>query len=221
MKRKSFTLIEILVGLIIISILAALSMASYRKTIETNNERICRENLKTLWKAIDIYTMENDALPATLAQLTPQQIYLAHSQVVGEAKENHFTAALRNILGIKPALAQSLAKYYASNRNVFRCPADTAAAAPAAGSCNVNTTSVFSCIGSSYSFDLTSATYDSTTKRLKKGTTATPNMTPLISDSGDRHRRQTQLIKLGITPGGTVGKVTNTTVDPNYASPSS
>jgi len=210
MKRKSFTLIEILVGLIIISILAALSMASYRKTIETNNERICRENLKTLWKAIDIYTMENDALPATLAQLTPRQIYLAHSQVVGQAKENPLLGVLRNILGIKPALAQSLAKYYGSNRNVFRCPADTAAAAPAAGSCNVNTTSVFSCIGSSYSFDLTSATYDSTTNKLIK-----TSMTPLVSDNTARHKKAATLYKLGITPGGTIVKCTGTTCTPH------
>ncbi|OGX23418.1 MAG: hypothetical protein A3J51_00045 [Omnitrophica WOR_2 bacterium RIFCSPHIGHO2_02_FULL_45_21] len=201
MKRKSFTLIEILVGLIIISILASLSIASYRKTIEINNERICNENLKVLQKAIDIYTLENDSLPTTLAELTPGQIYLAHSQVAGEAKENHFTAALRNLLEIKPAMAQQppLARYYASNRNIFRCPATTAAA-PAPGSCSVNTTSVFTC--SSYSFDLTGATFDSTTKRLKKG-----NITALVSDSSSRHRKGTALVMLGITPGGTVGKV--------------
>src|SRR3989338_8794192 len=183
MKRKSFTLIEILVGLIIISILAALSMASYRKTIETNNERICRENLKTLWKAIDIYTMENDALPATLAQLTPRQIYLAHSQVVSEQKENLFLSSLRNILGIKPALAQSqpLARYYAGNRNVFCCPADTAAAPPTAGGCPSAYQATSLC--GSYYFVFTSDTVSwnsiTNTYKLRKESTVT---TPLIYD---------------------------------------
>lgn len=210
MRRKSFTLIEILVGLIIISILASLSIASYRKTVETNNERICTENLKVLQKAIDIYTLENDSLPATLAQLTPQQIYLAYSQVVGQAKENHLLCALRNILGIKPAWAQSqsLAGYYAGNRNIFRCPADTAAAPPAAGGCSVNTTSPFTC--SSYSFNLTSATYDPITNRLIKGST-----TALVSDYTARHRRAANLYKLGITPGGIIGQVVGTTIQPD------
>lgn len=217
MKRKSFTLIEILVGLIIFSILAALSIASYRKTIETNNERICTENLKVLQKAIDVYTLENDSLPATLAQLSAQQIYFAHSQAAGETKENHFIAALRNILGIKPALAQSLSGYYAGNRNIFRCPNDISLA-PGAGGCSVNTTSLFTC--SSYTFNFTAATIDATTKRLLKS-----NNSALVSDSSPRHKKGTGLIRLGITPGRLVGKVhTDDTIlnleSPNPESPS-
>lgn len=210
MRRKSFTLIEILVGLIIISILASLSMASYRKTVETNNERICKENLKVLQKAIDIYTLENDSLPLTLAQLTPQQIYLAHSQVVGKPKENHLFSSLRNILGIKPAIAQSLAGYYASNRNIFRCPADTAAA-PAAGGCNVPSFPPGGSVScSSYTFKFTTDTIDTTTKRLLKSSNYV-----LVRDSGERHRRGTALIRLGITPGGAVGKVYTDDTCPN------
>lgn len=203
MKRKSFTLIEILVGLIIISILASLSIASYRKTIETNNERICTENLKVLQKAIDIYTLENDSLPTTLAQLTPQQIYLAYSQVVGQAKENPLLGALRNILGIKPAWAQSLAGYYACNRNIFRCPADTAVNL-GVGSCTIPSFPPGgSATCSSYSFNFTINTIDATTRRLLKSSDFA-----LVSDSSSRHRRGTAQIMLGITPGGTVGNAT-------------
>lgn len=190
-------------GLIIISILASLSIASYHKTIETNNERICTENLKVLQKAIDIYTLENDSLPLTLAQLTPQQIYLAHSQAADEAKENYFTAALRNILGIKSALAQSLAGYYASNRNIFRCPAEPVPA-PAAGSCSIPPGGSADC--GSYTFNFTSATIDTTTNRLLKS-----SLSPLVRDSSGRHKRGAQLIMLGITPGGTVGRVSPST----------
>lgn len=200
MKRKSFTLIEILVGMIIFSILASLSIASYRKTIETNNERICTENLKVLQKAIEIYTLENDSLPLTLAQLTPQQIYLAHSQAAGETKENHFIAALRNTLGIKPALAKSLSGYYAGNKNIFRCPNDTAAATPATGGCLTSTTEVFSC--SSYTFNFTAATIDAATKRLLES-----SYSALVRDNSSRHKKGTELIMLGITPGRSVGKV--------------
>ena len=203
MKKKSFTLIEILVGLIIIGILASLSIASYRKTVETNEQRICKENLKVLQAAIDIYTLENNSLPLTLARLTPRQIYLAYSRVAAKPKENHLFSSLRNILGIKPALAQSLPplpRYYGNNRNVFRCPADTAFSIDA---CTINTTTPFTC--GSYDFNFTSQTFDSSTNRLiKSGTYA------LIYDSSDRHRRPTGTKPLGITSSGTLGEKTAT-----------
>ncbi len=204
MNKKSFTLLEILVGLIIIAILASLSIASYRKTIETNDARICKENLKVLQAAIDIYTLENNSLPLTMAQLTPRQIYLAYSRVAAKAKENHLLSSLRKILGIKPALAQNLPplpRYYGNNRNVFRCPADAAPNVVTSGECNVSLGG-FDC--GSYSFNFTNETFDSFTNRLiKTGTYA------LIYDSSSRHRRPTGVIQLGITSGGTVGKNTS------------
>lgn len=199
MNKKSFTLLEILVGLIIITILASLSIASYRKTVETNDARICKENLKVLQAAIDLYTLENNSLPLTMAQLTPRQIYLAYSQVVGKPKENHLFSSLKNMLGIKPALAQGLPplpRYYGNNRNVFRCPADTAFNI---GVCTIDTTTPFTC--GSYDFNFTSQTFDSSTNRLiKSGTDA------LIYDSSARHRKPTETIQLGITASGTLGK---------------
>lgn len=198
MKKKSFTLIEILVGLIIISILASLSIASFRKTVDLNQEKACIENLKVLQAAIDIYTLENDALPSTLAQLTPRQIYLAHSQAAGKTKENHLIVALKNIFGIKPALAQSL--NYGNNRNVFRCPSQPNASTPAADSCTVPL-----CPGggsvtcSSYIFNFTPGiTYDCATKRLIKTSTSA-----FVFDDSPRHRGRA----LGIAPGGRIGKV--------------
>lgn len=204
MKRKSFTLIEILVGVIIITILASLSMASYRKTVETNNEKICKENLKTLQAAIDIYTLENGSLPATLAQLTPRQIYLAHSQVVGEAKENSLTGALKNIFGVNTAVAQSpptLPKYYSNNRNVFRDPSDTTTASPPApGSCTITPGIPFSC--GSYTFNFEDGkTLDNSKKILRK-----LSARALIYDNNATRHRGTML---GITSGGIVGKAAN------------
>lgn len=202
--RTGFTLIEIFVGLIIISILASLSIASYRKTVEANKDGICKENLKVLQKAIDIYTLENDSLPLTLAQLTPQQIYLAHSQVVDETKENHFTAALRNILGIKLAWAQSLAKYYASNRNIFRCPADATAFVVNPGDCSVDLTTSFTCGSYTFNFKDGETTITSSPTELKKDSTYA-----LVYDSAVRHRGKSSgnLRRNGITPRGLKGRM--------------
>jgi prepilin-type N-terminal cleavage/methylation domain-containing protein len=191
MKRKSFTLIEILVGLIIISILASLSIASFRKTVAVNEEKACIENLKVLQGAIDIYTLENDALPASLALLTPRQINLAYFKVAGQTKENHLIAALKNIFRIKPALAQPLpplSQYYGNNKKVFVCPADTRSPPSSCGAA--------SC-GPSYTFNFTADTYNSVTHKLIRTST-----TPLVYDNASRHRGNA----LGITPGGCVGK---------------
>lgn len=126
-----FTLVEVLVALIIIAVLAALSITTFQKTVQTHNEKLCQENLKALQGAIEIYTLENNALPVTLSQLTHEQINLAYSKVAGEAKENNFLVFFKNLLGIKPALAVPTlpARYYGSNIKVLKCPGDTTSAA--------------------------------------------------------------------------------------------
>lgn len=206
MKRKSFTLIEILVALIVLSIIASVSVAFYQKTVEANNERICGENLKVLQAAIDIYTVENDMLPAALSQLAPRHIYLAHDRVIGERKETFLSIALRKMFSTEQALAAETEgqlfkrKYLSGNIKVFCDPADKG--------CNPST--ITSCTtadcGSSYDINLNStdlAIYDSTKKRLNSTSSAA-----LIQDSSlTRHGRGSSAHALGITPGGRVGKV--------------
>ena len=127
MKRKAFSLVEILVAVIILAVLSSLSIVAYQKTLQANEERICQQNLKVLQAAVEVYTMENDAVPATLAMLTPGQIRLAYLKVVGQPQENKLLAFLKNTLGIKTALAQTpteLGKYYNYDAKVLKCPAD-------------------------------------------------------------------------------------------------
>ena len=124
MKKKAFTLVEIMIALIIVAVLTSLSIVTFQKTIETNNDRICRQNLKVLQGAYEIYTIENNALPLTLSRLTPRQIHLAYEKVIGKPKENRLAGYFNNLIGIKPAIAQSLGKYYGNDPKVRRCPAD-------------------------------------------------------------------------------------------------
>lgn len=132
MKKFAFTLVEVLVGLIIIAVLAALSITTFQKTVQTHNDKLCQENLKVLQGAIEIYTLENNALPVILSQLTQEQINLAYSKVIGTHQDNKFLAFFKNLLGIKPALAASIdrmlpPRYHGNNRKVLRCPSDTIA----------------------------------------------------------------------------------------------
>lgn len=123
MKKKAFTLVEIMIALIIVSVVVSLSIVTFQKTIEANNDRICRQNLKVLQGAIEIYTIENNALPATLSRLTPEQIHLAYEKVIAKPKENRLAGYFNNLIGIKPLFAD-LGKYYGNDPKVRRCPAD-------------------------------------------------------------------------------------------------
>ncbi|MEK6567205.1 MAG: prepilin-type N-terminal cleavage/methylation domain-containing protein [Candidatus Omnitrophota bacterium] len=124
MRKKAFTLVEIMIALIIVSVVVSLSIVTFQKTIEANNDKICRQNLKVLQGAIEIYTIENNALPAALSLLTSEQIHLAHEKVTGKPKENRVAGYFNNLIGIRPAIAQGLGKYYGNDPKVRRCPAD-------------------------------------------------------------------------------------------------
>lgn len=202
MKKKSFTLIEILIGLIIVAVLASLSIVTYQKSVETNNNRICLDNLKILQGALDVYTLENNALPTTLAQLSPRYVHLAYQKIIGEPRENKFLASLRNLLGIKPALAQSpppLAKYYANQRNVFVCPNDigpiTHKPINPPSNCKIN----LSPYCGSYTFDFTNGITIIDNKHLNRDPTVKK---ALIFDSVDRHKEGNGKARNGITPSG-------------------
>ena len=123
MRKKAFTLVEIMIALIIVSVVVSLSIVTFQKTIEANNDRICRQNLKVLQGAIEIYTIENNALPVTLSRLTPEQIHLAYEKVIGKPKENRLAGYFNNLMGVKPLFAD-LGKYYGNDPKVRRCPAD-------------------------------------------------------------------------------------------------
>jgi len=76
MKKASFTLIEILVGLVILSILATLGIPQYQNFIEQGRAKACAVNLDTLQRALDIYVMEHDAIPASLDDLAKGNLQL-------------------------------------------------------------------------------------------------------------------------------------------------
>lgn len=212
MQRKSFTLIEILVALIVLSILASFSVAVYQKTIDANNERICQQNLKVLQAAIDIYTVENDILPAALSQLTPRQIYLASSRVIGKRKESFLSIAFRKMFSTEAALADTEGEkfkhnYLKDNIKVFCDPADTGC-----NPSNITSCTASGC-GSSYNINLNTADpaiFDLTKKRLN----LTSNAALIQDSSPTRHGHGSSAHALGITPGGRVGKITGGNIYP-------
>lgn len=195
MKKTGFTLVEILVAIVILTVVASLSIATYQKTVNTNRNTICLQNLKVLQAAVDIYTLEKDTLPTTLSRLEPRHIYLAYEKVVGKQKENSFLVFLRNRFGLKPVWAQSLGKYYANNPAVLRCPADAM----------TNPPDIAKPFTHSYQLNTSTDVWDTTTKKLVKN-----SVFALIHDKQEWHPEgiiSPTHHANGITPGGIRGKM--------------
>lgn len=194
MKKESFTLVEIIISVMIISILASVALVNMNKAIQTNHRRVCEQNLKILNAAIDIFVRENNALPTTLAMLSDHDIYLAYEKVMGAPKENKLVAFLKNMLGIKSAVAQSqIGQYYGSARRILRCPADPDKSEP-----TTNPTTF------SYAIYNTSSGFQTVADLTAK------NVKAIIYDKQDWHKTKSPAYALGISPIGIAGEIVTT-----------
>jgi general secretion pathway protein G len=82
MRKKAFTLVEILVVVIVIGILATLGFPAYQNAVEASKEKVCSANLEVLQAAVEIYTMEHNTVPGSLSALKPEHIEKAFAKVM-------------------------------------------------------------------------------------------------------------------------------------------
>jgi general secretion pathway protein G len=66
---RGFTLIELMVVMAIISVLLAIALPIYSKSITRSKESVLRNNLFTLRSVIDEYTVDKQKAPQTLQDL--------------------------------------------------------------------------------------------------------------------------------------------------------
>jgi general secretion pathway protein G len=67
--QRGFTLIELMVVMAMISVLLAIALPIYQKSIEGAKESVLRSNLFTLRTVIDEYTIDKQRAPGTLQDL--------------------------------------------------------------------------------------------------------------------------------------------------------
>lgn len=70
--QQGFTLIELMVVMAIISVLLAIALPIYQKSIVRAKESVLRNNLFTLRGMIDEYTIDKQKAPETLQDLVSQ-----------------------------------------------------------------------------------------------------------------------------------------------------
>ena len=82
MKKRAFTLIEIIIVIVIIGILATIGLPFYQNVLESSKEKVCQTNLLALKKAVEMYIMEHDTVPGSLSELKPETINKAYASVM-------------------------------------------------------------------------------------------------------------------------------------------
>jgi competence protein ComGC len=135
MRRKSFTMLELAVIVVIVGILVTLGFPLYNKLIEDSKAKVCETNLKALGLALEAYGMDNDKMPSVLSQLPQEYIKKAYALILKEPKDAWKTKLAYFILNLQERglayaafLKDDLAK---GDMSLITCPKDKTP--PAAG----------------------------------------------------------------------------------------
>lgn len=82
MLKRSVTLVEIAVVIVIIAILITVGIPAYQNTVEASKAKICAANQEALNLALDVYVTQHDAVPASLSQLDTRDIKNAYAEIL-------------------------------------------------------------------------------------------------------------------------------------------
>lgn len=125
MRKKSFTLMEVLVVMIILSILATLGWPAYQYIMDDQKAKVCQMNLEALGTALDIYAMDHDTFPGSLSELPEQYLQKGFAKVM-QRKDAWKIRLAYNLVGFEQrglAYAGLLTTLAKGNSKLLVCPA--------------------------------------------------------------------------------------------------
>ncbi|MBU1124876.1 MAG: prepilin-type N-terminal cleavage/methylation domain-containing protein [Candidatus Omnitrophica bacterium] len=129
--KKSFTLVELLIVVVIIGILGTFVVPTYRNIIEDSKSKVCQVNVDTINAALEVYAMEHDSIPGSLSELPARYLERAYAFILEERKHEAWKLKLARLIiefdqrGL--AYAQSTLRDTLRGKlgnSVFVCPSD-------------------------------------------------------------------------------------------------
>jgi len=128
-NKTGYTLVELVVVMTIILVLSTIGILVYQRFIAHAKGTVCKTNLKALEEATEIYTAENDALPASLGRLKLEHLEKGYAKAMEDRRwliKFYFFIVKLNTP--KQVYAQFLTyqnlKTYGASDDIFHCPSD-------------------------------------------------------------------------------------------------
>ncbi len=126
MKKKGFTLIELIVVVVIIGILAVLGIPAYQSIVTDSYAKVCAKNNEALAIAANILIMENDGISASMSQLPAEYIKRGYAQVLKQ-KDSWKLKLAYFIIGLEKGnlayAGELLNRLSGGKNNLLVCPA--------------------------------------------------------------------------------------------------
>jgi prepilin-type N-terminal cleavage/methylation domain-containing protein len=122
----AFTLIELMIGLVILGVLATIAIPAYQNFIEEGKAQLCEQNLQALKKEWDVYIVEHNVVPGDISQLPREGVDNAFAEGMRtagwKAKFALFVEEQQERGAAFASLVEELAK---GNSRMLFCPSDT------------------------------------------------------------------------------------------------
>ncbi|MBL7070297.1 MAG: hypothetical protein ISS27_02360 [Candidatus Omnitrophica bacterium] len=82
--KKSFTILELIIAIIIVAVLVTVGLPVYRNVIENANVKVCQSNLILLDAALQNYMIEFDTIPGEISKIPVEYIEDAYAEILRE-----------------------------------------------------------------------------------------------------------------------------------------
>ncbi len=127
-NRFGFTLIEIIIAVVVLSILSAIGAISWDAMVDKTRQDICEQNQTILVGALKFYIYDNQAAPTSLSSIYPKYTDFA----LAKMKKDHPVVYAKRAISLamlrasqpKNAVAADISPYLGMQTSVLHCPED-------------------------------------------------------------------------------------------------